>query len=177
MTSRFTQHKEEANFLEKKFRFSMAQDPSPCASKVYLCFTACKFQCNPHRPLMGKATVLYNDKCPVCSFEIEHYKRLCSKRGLDLDFEKISTAGPVLTASRLTVEDAKKRLHLVTSDGRLVVGVEAFLALWAEMPGYRVLGRVVSIPVIHHLASLLYDRAVAPTLFWLDRRRKGQQRG
>ncbi|HAN81022.1 MAG TPA: DUF393 domain-containing protein [Gammaproteobacteria bacterium] len=125
---------------------------------------------------MGKATVLYNDKCPVCSFEIEHYRSLCSKRSIDLDFEKISVDGPVLKASRLTAEDAKKRLHLVTSDGRLLVGVEAFLALWAEMPGYRVLGRVVSIPGIHHIASLLYDRAVAPTLFWLDRRRNGQQR-
>jgi predicted DCC family thiol-disulfide oxidoreductase YuxK len=120
---------------------------------------------------MGKLTVLYNDKCPVCSFEIEHYRSLCSKRGIGLEFEKISVEGPVLMASHLTAEDAKKRLHLLTTDGRLLIGVEAFLALWAEMPGYRVLGRVVSMPGIYHLASLFYDRAIAPALFWLDSRR------
>tara|TARA_Y200000002_G_C22385639_1_gene539179 strand:+ start:184 stop:552 length:369 start_codon:yes stop_codon:yes gene_type:complete len=121
---------------------------------------------------MGKATVLYNDKCPVCSFEIEHYRSLCSKRSIDLEFEKISVDGPVLMASHLTAEDAKKRLHLLTVDGRLLAGVEAFLALWAEMPGYRVLGRVVSMPGIYHLACLLYDKAVAPALFWWDSRRR-----
>lgn len=120
---------------------------------------------------MSKATVLYNDKCPVCSFEIEHYRSLCSKRGIDLEFEKISVEGPVLMASHLTAEDAKKRLHLLTADGRLLIGVEAFLALWAEMPGYRVLGRVISTPGIYHLASLLYNKAVAPALFWWDSRR------
>ena len=120
---------------------------------------------------MGKTTVLYNDKCPVCSFEIEHYSSLCSKRGIDLDFEKISVGGPVLMASHLTAEDAKKRLHLLTADGRLLIGMEAFLALWAEMPGYRVLGRIVSTPGIYHLVSLLYDQAVAPALFWWDCRR------
>ena len=121
---------------------------------------------------MGKSTILYNDKCPVCSFEIEHYRNLCSKRGIDLVFEKISADGPVLMASNLTAEDAKKRLHFLTADGRLLVGLEAFLALWAEMPGYRVLGRVVSVPGIYHLACLLYDRAVAPALFWWDSRRR-----
>ena len=62
---------------------------------------------------MAKSTILYNDKCPVCSFEIEHYRNLCSKRGIDLDFEKISVDGPVLMASNLTAEDAKKRLHFL----------------------------------------------------------------
>ena len=121
---------------------------------------------------MAKSTILYNDKCPVCSFEIEHYRNLCSKRGIDLDFEKISVDGPVLMASNLTAEDAKKRLHFFTSDGKLLVGLEAFIALWAEMPGYRVLGRVVSVPGIYHLACLLYDRVVAPALFWWDSRRR-----
>ena len=134
--------------------------------------TACKFLCNPHRSLMGKSTILYNDKCPVCSFEIEHYRNLCSERGIDLDFEKISVDGPVLMASNLTTEDAKKRLHFLTADGRVLVGLDAFLALWAEMPGYRVLGRVVSVPGIYHLACLLYDRAVAPALFWWNSRRR-----
>lgn len=121
---------------------------------------------------MSKATVLYNDECPICSFEIEHYRRLCSKRGINIEFEKISLGGKVLQASRLTAEDAKKRLHLLTADGKLLVGVEAFLALWTEMPGYRVVGRLISTPGIYHLASLLYDRALAPALFWWDSYRR-----
>ena len=38
-------------------------------------------------------------------------------------------------ASNLTAEDAKKRLHLLTADGRLLVGVEAFLAFGLRCQG------------------------------------------
>ncbi len=120
---------------------------------------------------MEKLTVLYNDQCPVCSFEIEHYRALCSKRGIDLGFEKISAQGPMLTGAKLSVTEAKKRLHVKTQDGQIKIGVDGFLALWAEMPGYRMLGRVVALPGIYHLSVVVYNRILAPLLFWWDKRR------
>ncbi len=88
---------------------------------------------------MEKLTVLYNDKCPVCSLEIDHYRALCEKRTLPLAFEEISREGEVLQSSGLSVDEAKKRLHIRLPSGEIRVGVDAFLALWAEMPGYRIL--------------------------------------
>mgnify|MGYP001552453101 FL=1 len=120
---------------------------------------------------MEKLTVLYNDQCPVCSFEIEHYRALCSKRGIDLGFEKISAQGPMLTGAKLSVTEAKRRLHVKTQDGQIKIGVDGFLALWAEMPGYRMLGRVVALPGIYHLSVVVYNRILAPLLFWWDKRR------
>ena len=111
----------------------------------------------PHSQEMNRLTVLYNDQCPVCSFEIDHYRALCSKRGIDLGFEKISAEGPMLKASALSPTDAKRRLHVRTKEGELKIGVDAFLALWAEMPGYRVLGRLVRLPGVYHMATLVYN--------------------
>lgn len=120
---------------------------------------------------MERLTVLYNDRCPVCSFEIEHYRALCVKRGIDLGFEKISEKGPMLHEAGLSATDAKKRLHVRTGDGHLKVGVDAFLALWAQMPIYKHLGRVVAIPGIYHFAVVVYNHVLAPLLFWWDKRR------
>ena len=125
----------------------------------------------PHLEQMNRLTVLYNDQCPVCSFEIDHYRALCSKRGIDLGFEKISAEGPMLKASALSPTDAKRRLHVLTKEGELKIGVDAFLALWAEMPGYRVLGRLVRLPGVYHMATLVYNRVLAPVLSWWDKRR------
>ena len=120
---------------------------------------------------MEKLTVLYNDKCPVCSLEIDHYRALCEKRTLPLAFEEISREGEVLQSSGLSVDEAKKRLHVRLPSGEIRVGVDAFLALWAEMPGYRILGRVIACPGIDHGACLVYDRVLAPVLYWWDQRR------
>lgn len=120
---------------------------------------------------MERLTVLYNDRCPVCSFEIEHYRRLCVERGIDLGFEKISDEGPMLKEQGLSVTAAKKRLHVLTRQGQLKVGVDAFLALWAQIPIYRSLGRVVAIPGIYHVAIVVYNHVLAPLLFWWDKRR------
>lgn len=120
---------------------------------------------------MKKLTVLYNDKCPVCSFEIDHYRDLCLKRSLLPEFEKISEKGDMLRTSGLSVDDAKKRLHVMLPTGELKVGIDAFLALWAELPGYRLLGKVLRIPGLYHLSQAAYNFVLAPSLYWWDRKR------
>ena len=120
---------------------------------------------------MQKLTVLYNDKCPVCSFEIEHYRGLSLKRDLPLAFEKISEEGDVLKATGLTSDAAKQRLHVRMPSGEVKVGVDAFLALWQQMPVYRLLGKLVALPGLYHLSVWIYDRVLAPMLYAWDQRR------
>lgn len=120
---------------------------------------------------MKKVTVLYNDQCPVCSLEIDHYRGLSRRYASSLEFEPLSEIGPVYAALGLTQEDAKRRLHVRDQNGRVAIGVDAFLVIWRLLPGYRHVARIVALPGIYHLASLVYDRVLAPLLFAWDRRR------
>ena len=131
----------------------------------------CKFGLLPHPVLMNKLTVLYNDQCPVCTLEINHYRELCAKNKIELGFEKISDQGPVLTMSDLSVQEAKRRLHVKTESGELKDGIDAFLALWNLMPGYRILGKVLALPGIYRVSNWIYDGVLAPLLYWWDTKR------
>ena len=41
---------------------------------------------------MDQTRVLYNDTCPVCSFEIDAYRRRATMEGLPLQFETLDQA-------------------------------------------------------------------------------------
>lgn len=120
----------------------------------------------------GRLTTLYHGACPVCGREVAHYRRYAQDRALPLGWEDISDgrAAPLMAAHGIDREAAKKRLHVVTPDGRLLSGVDAFQALWAEMPRYRRLARLVGLPLVKPIARLVYDRLLAPTLYAFNRR-------
>ncbi len=113
-------------------------------------------------------TVIYNASCPICSREVDGYRRYAEARALPLRFDDMGTAD--LAALGLTPEDAARRLHVVRN-GRLLAGVPAFVALWSEMPRFRWLARLVSLPLVHPLAEVVYERALAPLLYAMHRRR------
>ena len=118
-----------------------------------------------------KKTVLYNDKCPVCSTEIMHYKKLASGSLVNIDFEGIHESGPILKASGLTVDEASKRLHIVGDDGSQLVGIEAFIWIWKHIDHYKWLGAFASNPWVKPLASFVYEKILAPLLYYKERRR------
>ena len=123
--------------------------------------------------MTGKAdlTVCYNGACPVCRAEVEHYRRL-DDAGTRLRFLDVA-ADPADAARRGLVGEAPfRRLHAVSADGRMLAGVEAFAAVWERLPRYRWLAKLVRRPVVGALARLAYERAAAPALFALHRRRQ-----
>jgi predicted DCC family thiol-disulfide oxidoreductase YuxK len=88
-------------------------------------------------------TVLYDGGCPLCRREIGIYS------GLDpstpVCFADVNdTALPLPPGT--TREQLLARFHVRRSDGRLVSGAQAFLALWAVLPGWRWLARVGRVP-------------------------------
>lgn len=119
---------------------------------------------------MEDTRVLYNDTCPICSFEIDAYRRRAIQEGLPLQFDTLDQAamwgiGP---------EQAARRLH-VLQGGKVLSGVPAFRALWAEMPHLQWLARLTGRPFIGAAAVTLYDKLLAPVLYWMHLRR--QRRG
>lgn len=120
----------------------------------------------------GGPIALYHGACPICGTEVSHYQTYCDRKSLRLGWEDVSTGADSPTLARLGIdrEDAKRRMTVVTPDGAVHRGVDAFLALWREMPRYRPLARVVALPGIYHLGCFVYDRLLAPALYAWNRR-------
>ncbi|MEM0935532.1 MAG: DUF393 domain-containing protein [Pseudomonadota bacterium] len=112
--------------------------------------------------------MIYNAECPICSREIEAYRRYSEARDLPLRFTGLQDGAAA--AHGLSEEDAARRLHVV-QNGALLAGLPAFVALWEEMPRMRWLARLVSLPLIRPLVTVLYERILAPLLYGMHRRR------
>ena len=110
------------------------------------------------RDSQSQTEVLYNAECPVCNFEISHYADHARDKGLAIrdDLNRRSATGLMRTPPRAA---------LCAAGDRLVSGIDGFLLLWAEMPKYRWLGRIVAVPGILHLARFGYDYVLAPSIY------------
>ena len=113
--------------------------------------------------------VLYNDTCPVCSREVAQYERLSKKAGLAVVYDPLG-APDSLARWGIDAETAAKRLHL-RKDGQIYSGIPAFVILWREIPQFRWLARLISLPGVHWLACAIYDHLLAPILYRFHRRR------
>jgi len=117
--------------------------------------------------MTDETRVLYNEDCPVCRFEIGHYRKQALAEGAALRFEDLSN----VAAWGLTPDQAARRLH-VMHQGRLVSGIPAFQLLWAKLPGWRWLARIMALPGLHQLACAGYDHLLAPLLYRMHLRRQ-----
>lgn len=117
---------------------------------------------------MSETRILYNDACPICTREIRHYDRLTQASDLPLQFEALSSSA---ADWGLDEETAAKRIHAKRGD-EILVGVPAFLAMWAAIPRYRWLARIVGLPGVRQIAHLIYTYGFAPALFALHQRRQ-----
>lgn len=112
----------------------------------------------------GEFKVFYDGSCPVCSREVGMYRR---QRGAErLSWVDVSLAGAGDLPAGLDPETAMSRFHIQTAQGQLQQGARAFAALWLQLPYFRWLGRLASLPLVSRLLEFLYSKflAVRPTL-------------
>lgn len=121
---------------------------------------------------MGPLRVIYNDTCPICAREVGAYRREAAAVGAPVAFDGLDA--PDLDALGLTRDTAARRFHAVR-DGQLLSGVDAFAALWAELPRWRWLARAITLRGIRTAAALFYDHGAAPMLHALHRRREARR--
>lgn len=88
-------------------------------------------------------TVLYDGACPLCRREIGLYRDL--QANTPLCFADVSDPALPLP-NGTTREQLLARFHVRASDGRLLSGAQAFLALWAALPGWRWLAWAGQLP-------------------------------
>lgn len=79
-------------------------------------------------------TVLYDGACPLCRREIGVYRGL--QANTLVCFADVSDATLPLPPG-ITREQLLARFHVRTGSGQLLSGAQAFLALWAALPGWR----------------------------------------
>ena len=99
-------------------------------------------------------TVFYDGLCGLCRREIAHYQRIAPK-GV-FHWQDITADASPITALGIGYADGLKLLHAQDAEGRLHVGVDAFLLIWRQIPRWRILGRIVALPLIRPLADSLY---------------------
>jgi predicted DCC family thiol-disulfide oxidoreductase YuxK len=91
-------------------------------------------------------TVLYDGACPLCRREIGVYRGLQPLRAdSPLCFADVSDAALPLPPGT-TREQLLARFHVRGRDGELLSGAQAFLALWAALPGWRWLALAGRLP-------------------------------
>jgi predicted DCC family thiol-disulfide oxidoreductase YuxK len=107
-------------------------------------------------------TVLYDGACPLCRREIGVYRGL---QPLHADapvcFADVSDSALQLPPGT-TREQLLARFHVRGRDGALLSGAQAFLALWAALPGWRWLALAGRIPG----AAWLMERGYRFFLRW-----------
>ena len=105
----------------------------------------------------ARLTVWYNTKCPVCNVASSGNTHRLVRAGM-IEFRDINLEPDALSRFGAGVEDVRRRLHAVDAEGRLHVGADCAIAIWIRTPCDVWLGRVLSLPVIHQIARISYDR-------------------
>ena len=113
--------------------------------------------------------VLFNGSCPICNAEICHYRDYTIPRGIPIEFHDLHVVDP--SKYGVSWELAMKRLHIV-HEGQILTGMSAFQVLWAQLPRYKWLSLIVSLPVFKQFFEITYDHMIAPTLYRMHLRRQ-----
>lgn len=86
-------------------------------------------------------TVYYDGACPLCSKEIETYRKVEGADGLS--WVDAAHCGAERLGDDLDGEAALARMHVRDESGQLISGAAAFAAIWARLPKTRWLGRLM----------------------------------
>jgi len=107
-------------------------------------------------------TVFFDGACPLCRREIALYQNLRPIHpGSTVCFANVADDSVALP-SGTTRAQLLARFHVQDSDGVLLSGARAFVALWAALPGWRWLARMARVPG----ALWIMERAYLIFLRW-----------
>ena len=97
--------------------------------------------------------VYFNNSCKICKAEIDIYK----KEKIDqINWIDITDNNIAELETKKDYKQLLRRLH-VEKDGQIFSGAKAFLLVWKNIPKYRVLYSIFSLPIIFQIFSLIYE--------------------
>lgn len=126
-----------------------------------------------------RLTTYYNGACPVCRAEMTGYSRDAAAQDLPLVFCDVAQDPAEAAGLGITPDRALRRLHARDAEGRLLIGFDAMLAVWAEVPRTRWMARVFGLPLLRPVSAWIYENIVSASLYrWAKHRlRRAAARG
>ena len=109
--------------------------------------------------------VYFNNSCKICKAEIDLYKKEKIDRINWIDITNNRTAK---METKKDYKQLLRRLH-VEKDGKIFSGAKAFLLVWKNIPKYKVLYSIFSLPIIFQIFSVIYE-IIALFLFFKNRK-------
>ncbi len=106
-------------------------------------------------PNTTASTVLYDGSCPLCTAEINQYKKI----SLDgkINWVDVSASEFVPPAGQ-SKEALMQRFHAIKPNGELVSGAAAFVHVWEQLPGWSRLASVAKVPGALDVMEFGYEK-------------------
>jgi predicted DCC family thiol-disulfide oxidoreductase YuxK len=99
-------------------------------------------------------TVYYDGICGLCSKEINYYRGIAP----DSVFEWIDVASNpnAMNDYKITQSQALLYLHAIDAKEVIYIGSDAFALIWKNIPRWKILGYLISLPLIKSLCKIIY---------------------
>jgi predicted DCC family thiol-disulfide oxidoreductase YuxK len=104
-------------------------------------------------------TVFYDGKCGLCRREIDHYKHIAPQDVFE--WVDITVDASAIQKLGISYADGLKLLHAQDAQGKLHVGVDAFILIWRQIPRWQVLAIIVGAGFIRPIANFAYQAFAA----------------
>jgi predicted DCC family thiol-disulfide oxidoreductase YuxK len=98
--------------------------------------------------------VFYDGLCVVCSSEINHYKKM--QGGDKIDFVDITSLDFNASVENLNPHSVHKELHAKDKDGKVYIGVDAFVLIWSQIDKLNWLSKMAQTWPIKKVLQLNY---------------------
>ena len=97
--------------------------------------------------------VYFNNSCKICKTEIDLYKK---ENIEEIEWIDITNNDSAELETSKDKKQLLRRLHVKDGD-KIIQGAAAFLVVWKKIPKYRILYRILKLPIIFNLFSLFYE--------------------
>lgn len=130
-------------------------------------------------PENGDLTVYFDGACPLCTAEINYFKKATPPGSTT--FEDVSLEG-ARRPEGVSREELLARFHVRRDDGTVLSGASAFVQMWQHAPGWRWLARMSKIPGALWIMEVMYRlflllRPILMTLFGPGLKRRANPKG
>ena len=99
-------------------------------------------------------SVWYDGDCPVCRQEVALYRRIDRDDRIEW-IDILALADDKLPAGK-TRQELLGRFHAQEGNGRWKIGVDAFAAIWQQLPALKRFAFLFRLPIIRQLAQVGY---------------------
>lgn len=106
--------------------------------------------------MINRPVVFYDGACPLCSREIRHYRKIAGQSAIDWVDISLPAQRSILAQYQIDWTTAMKEIHVIDRKGLTLTGAYAFREMWLHLPYYRLLGRLLKLPLITPLLNTAY---------------------